>query len=374
MKGYIMNKKSKIIFHIDLNAFYASVEMILDPNLKTKVFAVGGGLNFSRGGVLTTASYKARKYGINSGMSVFEAYQRYPNLIVVTNKRKEYQKYSKIFMETLKQFTNHILQASIDEAYLDVTNVIGLKTPEEFAKEIQDTLLEKQLPSSIGIGPTLFLAKMASDLKKPLGITTLNKENIKTILYHLDVGEVHGIGTKTRERLNDINVFTISDFMNINNKDKIIEAIGINAYVSRRDDLLGNSTDFVDVYKYEIPKSISNENTLSFDMDNRDLLKEELDQLFLKTHQRLVNEKLLCRSVFVKLRNNKFETKTKTQSLLKETDDYLTLFEMMGDLFDELFTEEPIRLIGVGFSNIIHLDELKIDRTIFNYKELDKKK
>lgn len=372
MKGYIMNKKSKIIFHIDLNAFYASVEMILDPNLKTKVFAVGGGLNFSRGGVLTTASYRARKFGIHSGMSVYEAYQKYPNLIVVSNKRREYQKYSEIFMDTLKTFTNQVLQASIDEAYLDVTDRVGSNDPRVLAKEIQDTLLKKELPSSVGIGPTLFLAKMASDLKKPLGITMLRKEDVKKVLYHLDVGEVHGIGTKTKERLNDINILTIADFMNINNKEEIIKTIGINSYLSRRDDLLGNSSDFVDVYKYEIPKSISNENTLSFDMDNRDLLKEELNQLFEKTHQRLLKEKLLCRSVFVKLRNNKFETKTKTQSLIKETNAYLTLFEMMGDLFEELFTEEPIRLIGVGFSNIIHLDEVKVDRTLFNYLEVDK--
>ncbi len=368
-----MNKQLKTIFHIDLNAFYASVEMIIDPNLKTKVFAVGGGLNFSRGGVLTTASYNARKYGIHSGMSVYEAYQKYPNLIVVPNKRKEYQKYSEIFMETLKTFTKQLLQASIDEAYLDVTEIVKNKSPELLAKEIQDKLLEKELPSSIGIGSTLFLAKMASDFKKPLGITTINEENIKKLLYPLDVGEVHGIGTKTKERLNEVGIITISDFMSQENKEKIIRTIGINSYISRRDDLLGTSSDFVDIYKYEIPKSISNETTLSFDLDNRDLLKEELDQLFVRTHQRLLQEKLLCRSVFIKLRNNKFATKTKTQTLLKETNDYLTLFEMMSDLFEELFSEEPTRLIGVGFSNIVHLDEVKVDRTIFNYRELDKK-
>ncbi len=368
-----MNKKAKIIFHVDLNAFYASVEMILDPNLKNKVFAVGGGMNFSRAGVLTTASYNARKYGIHSGMSVYEAYQKYPNLIVVSNKRREYQKYSEIFIETLKGFTKHLLQASIDEAYLDVSDVIDLKDPLALAKEIQTELLKKQLPASIGIGPTLFLAKMASDLKKPLGITILRKRDVKTVLYPLEVGEVHGIGTKTEERLNEAGIYTIKDFMDPKNKESIIKAIGENGYYASRDDLLGNSTDFVDVYKYEIPKSISNENTLSFDMDNRDLLKEELDLLFKKTYQRLLNEKLLCRSVFVKLRNNKFETRTKTKSFLKETNDYFTLFETTEDLFDELFIEESYRLIGVGFSNIIHLNEIKEDRTIFNYQELDEK-
>lgn len=369
-----MNKKLKVIFHIDLNAFYASVEMILDPNLKHKVFAVGGGLNFSRGGVLTTASYNARKYGIRSGMSVYEAYQKYPNLIVVSNKRAEYNKYSNIFIETLKTFTNHLHQASIDEAYLDVTNIIDLKNPLELAKTIQNKLLEKELPSSIGIGPTLFLAKMASDMKKPLGITVLRKRDLKTKLYPLDVGEVHGIGKKTKERLNNINIFTIEDFLDDKNKDNIIKAIGLNSYNASKDDLLGRSSDFVDVHKYEIPKSISNENTLSYDMDNKELLKEELDKLFEHTYERLIEEKLYAKSVFIKLRNNRFDTKTKTKTLLAETDDYELMFETMSDLFDELFNDEPLRLIGVGFSNIILKEDFVIDRTIFNYQKLDKNK
>lgn len=366
-----MKKTTKVIFHIDLNAFYASVEMILDPHLKEKVFAVGGGTNYFRSGVLTTASYKARKYGIRSGMTVFEAYQKYPNLIIVPNKRREYQKYSKLFFKTLKTFTTHIYQASIDEAYLDVTDIIDFENPLLLAKAMQEALLKHQLPASIGIAPTLFLAKMASDLKKPLGITILRKRDLKTVLYPLPVGEVHGIGVKTEERLKTVNINTIADFMNPKNKEAIIKAIGENAYWASKNDLLGKSSDFVDVHKYEIPQSISNENTLSFDLDNRDLLKLELAEIFNKTHQRLKKEELLCRSVFVKLRNNLFETKTKTKSFLKETADYELLYHTAEDLFEELFIEEPIRLIGVGFANIIPLSDLKEERTLFNYQRLD---
>ena len=150
-----MKKPVNIIFHIDLNAFFASVEMIENPSLKQKVFAVGGGLNFQRGGILTTASYKARHYGIRSGMSISEAMNLYPKLIVVPNRHKLYHKYSRLFIDYLKTYTHLVWQVSIDEAYMDVTSLSDQIHPLELAKKIQKELIRLyQLPSSIGIAPT----------------------------------------------------------------------------------------------------------------------------------------------------------------------------------------------------------------------------
>ena len=249
-----MNFTTKIIFHIDLNAFYATVEAILDPKLKTKVFAVGGGKSYFRGGVLLTASYKARKFGIHSGMSITEALKKYPKLLIVPPSRGEYKKYSKLFMNTLNKYKAVVYQASIDEAYMDVTEISKETHPLKLAKEIQDFLYNKyQLPSSIGIAPTLFLAKMGSDFKKPMGITVMRKRDVKKKLYPLKVGSMYGIGRKTNQRLNEINIFTLEDLMNQDNKDKVIEAIGENAYQSYSDNLMGKSNEIVDPHKYDVP-------------------------------------------------------------------------------------------------------------------------
>lgn len=364
-------KKPRIIFHIDLNAFFASVEIILDPYLKNKVFAVGGSSYF-KGGILTTASYKARHYGIHSAMSVKEAYERYPNLIVVPNKHHEYAKYSKVFIDTLRTFTDHIYQASIDEAYMDVTDIIDTKNPLKLAKAIQTKLLAQQLPCSIGIGPTLFLAKTASDFKKPLGITILRKRDIKKLIYPLNVSQIHGIGKKTSQRLHDHQIHTVADFMNPHNKSSIIKAIGENGYLSHRQDLLGESDDYVDTKKYEIPQSISTENTLTNYIDHIDVVKQELDMLFSECYKRLVDENLMTKSVFIKLRTDAFVTTTKTKSLHEETDDINILEQTYDDLFYAFYQGETLRLLGVGFGNIIHKKDFKQERTLFNYKQMDK--
>lgn len=369
-----MNKKPKIIFHIDLNAFYASVEMILDPYLKNRVFAVGGKGGYFRNGILTTSSYRARKYGIRSGMSVKEALDRYPRLIIVPNNFKAYSKYSKIFYEYLKTYTSQIYQASIDEVYMDVTELSKEIHPVKLAKKIQKELNEVYfLPVSIGIAPTLFLAKMGSDYKKPLGITVMRKRDVEKKLFHKPISSVFGIGRKTNERLSEVEVYTISDFVNLANKSKIIKAIGQNAYYSTIADLNGDSTDFVDVDKHKIPQSISNETTLAHDVDIVEVLNESLNNLFEETYDRLIFEKLMCKNVFIKLRYSNFQTTTKTTSLNEYLNDYERLKFYVNELFEVNYNGQPLRLIGVGFGNIIKKSDFKEKRTLFNYYKLDKK-
>ncbi|MDR4969231.1 MAG: hypothetical protein RG740_06400, partial [Acholeplasmataceae bacterium] len=189
-----MKKDIKIIFHIDLNAFFASCAMIKDPYLKDKVFVVGGS-STSRRGVISTASYPARKLGIHSAMNINDALRIYPKLIIVPTEFNLYQKYSNLFFSYLKQFSNIILAGSIDEAYVDMTEASKNKHPLELAKQIQDGLMETHgLPCSIGIASTLFLAKMASDMLKPMGITVLRKKDIVHKLFSLPIQDMYGIG------------------------------------------------------------------------------------------------------------------------------------------------------------------------------------
>ena len=199
---------AKIIFHIDMNAFFCSVACILNPQLRGKAFAIGRENSYR--GVISTASYEARAFGINSAMPLSEAYKIKPDLIVVHIDYKYYTEYHNKFVKLISQYSNLIEVASIDEVYADMTEAAKSKHPLVIAKEIQARLLkEYNLSCSIGIAPTLFLAKMASDLKKPLGVSVVRKRDVKDILYPLSVKEIYGIGKKTYPRLIENNIKTI---------------------------------------------------------------------------------------------------------------------------------------------------------------------
>ena len=164
----LKNYKGRIIFHIDMNAYFCSVQCILNPSLRGKAFAVGREGTYK--GVISTASYEARKLGIHSAMPIADAYRKVPDLLIISPNFEEYKKYHYAFVKIIKEYTDIIEVASIDELYADMTKISETRHPMLVAKEIQLRLLkELDLPCSIGIAPTLFLAKMASDMQKPLG-------------------------------------------------------------------------------------------------------------------------------------------------------------------------------------------------------------
>ena len=205
-----MEKKYKVIFHVDLNAFFASCEMAQNPALKKVPLGIGGRKDR---GVLTTANYEARKYGVSSAMPVMEARRLCPNLEVLPVNFPLYEKYSNIFFDLLSEYSDTIEKGSIDEGYLDMTNPKVDKHPLELAKEIQTRLLEEHdLPVSIGVAPNMFLAKMASNMKKPLGVTVLRRRDIEEKLWPLPIEAMHGIGKKTYPDLKLIGIQTIGQF------------------------------------------------------------------------------------------------------------------------------------------------------------------
>ena len=359
----------KIIFHIDLNAFYASCAMIREPFLRNEVFVIGGRIG-SNTGVVSTASYKARALGIRSAMSIQDALRIYPRLLIVPTNFPLYQRYSNIFFTFLKQYTNILLKGSIDEAYLDVTELAKKRHPLKIAKEIQQRLLkEHQLPVSIGIGPTLFLAKMASDMKKPLGITVLRKRDMEKVLFPMPIGKVHGIGVKTSTMLNELGVNTVKDFYDPNNKEKILEVMSINSYQGFISDIKGESSDIVDPLKYAIPQSISNEETLTYPIQGYDLVSEMMRDLAKTTVDRLVNEEMVARTVTIKLRFSNFKTITRSRSIDEPIDDFDLLFQLAEDLLMSNYDNEEVRLVGIGLSQMILKKDLKDEITLFNYSE-----
>ncbi|MDY0074717.1 MAG: DNA polymerase IV [Acholeplasmataceae bacterium] len=368
-----MKNNVKIIFHIDLNAFFASCAMIKEPYLKDKVFVVGGN-PISRRGVVSTASYPARKCGIHSAMSINDAFHLYPKLIVVPLNFNLYQKYSHLFFQFLKRYSDLVLEGSIDEAYVDMTKAAQNKHPLELAKEIQEGLLkEHNLPCSIGIAPTLFLAKMASDMKKPLGITVLRKKDIVEKLFPLEIGACFGIGKKTYPKLEQIGIHTIGDFTKKENKAKILDLMSEASYQSYLDHILGHSSDIIDPKRYQIPKSISNETTLNYSMDSSDAIFKILVEILEHTHERLTNEELVAKTIGIRLRDDSFETINRSVTFHEHTDNYDTFYDALESLFETNYHGEALRLVGVFMSSVMQKKDLKIDYNLFNYQEFSKR-
>ena len=368
-----MKNSVKIIFHIDLNAFFCSCAVIKEPYLKDKVFVVGGSSTMRRG-VVSTSNYNARKLGIHSAMSIHEALNIYPKLVIVPTDFRLYRKYSNHFFEYLKKYSNLVLPGSIDEAYVDMTESAKQKHPLELAKEIQDGLYETYgLPCSIGIAPTLFLAKMASDLQKPMGITVIRKKDIIHKLFPLPIKDMFGIGKKTYPKLMELGIKTIGDFTKDAYKNAILSLMSEASYLSYIDHILGRSSDLIDPDKYGIPKSISNETTLNYAMDEYDaifdIIKDQLDQ----SYRRLEKEELVCKTVGIRLKDTDFQMINRSFTFNEYTDDFDKIFNQIQDLFEKNYDHKPIRLAGVALSQLLLKKDLKIDINLFNYQEFTKR-
>src|SRR5699024_10463602 len=206
-------KNGRVILHVDMNSFFASVEMANHPELKGKPLAIAGDAK-NRRGIVVTSNYEARKYGIKTTMTVWEAKRLCEHLIIRQPNMESYRDMShKIFTE-LRNWSDLVEQVSIDEAYIDITECYQMGSPLDIAKEMQDHILNRfDLPCSIGIAPNKYLAKLASDFKKPLGITVLRKRDLPNRLWPLEVIELHGIGKKSASKLNHAKIFTIKEFV-----------------------------------------------------------------------------------------------------------------------------------------------------------------
>lgn len=363
----------RIIFHIDMNAYFCSVACILYPSLRGEAFAIGRENTYK--GVISTASYEARALGIHAAMPISEAYKIKPDLKVISIDYRYYQDYHNKFVNIIKEYSNLIEVASIDELYADMTDISKSKHPIVLAKEIQLRLLkELGLSCSIGIAPTLFLAKMASDIKKPLGITVIRKKDVKDILYPLSVKEIFGIGKKTYPKLINGGINTIAEFMMPENKDKIISIIGDNSYNYVITHILGNSSNIIDPNRYSDSSSISTSQTYDVFLSSLSEILYEMRRMTRELCSKMKSKDYYTKTVNITLRDDNFHTITRQDTLEEYSNDFQNLYEVITNLVEDNYSfEKRYRLVGVGFSNILHESELPIEYNLFTINDKDVK-
>ena len=344
-----MEKKYRIIFHVDLNAFFATCEMAEDEKLVNIPLGVGGS---KERGVLTTANYVARKFGVKSGMNSIEAKRLCPNILILPVNFDLYRKYSEIFFSLLSEYSDVIEKGSIDEGYLDMTDLSEEVHPIEIAEEIQKRLYQEyKLPVSIGIAPNMFLAKMASDILKPLGITVLRKRDIEKILWPLPIEDMFGIGKKTYPNLKLIGINTIGDLVNYKDEKKLKLVLG-NRVKEFIDKAKGFDDRAVDPNRYVEFKSIGNSQTYSTDINDYQETLIKFVSLSKKVVGRLKADESVAKTINIQIRYNDFSQINRSNTLEFYTDNFFEIYQVVEELFDANQSDLPIRLLGVSVSNL----------------------
>lgn len=368
-----IKKKGRIIFHIDMNCFYASVEMAFNQKLKGKALAIAGNPD-ERKGIIVTSSYEARAKGVKTTMPLWQARKLCPELIVMKPNFDRYRVASSQMFRILSEVTPYVQPVSIDEGYLDVTEVKEYGTPLELANYIQQKILnELDLPCSIGIGPNKFLAKMASDMKKPLGITVLRKRELPKMLWPLHVDEMYGVGEKTAEKLQKIGIKTIGDLAK---KDvyQLKQLLGINGerLKNRANGIDPRPVDPDAVYDF---KSIGNSQTLPRDTTDLIEINNLIHHLAETVERRMKRKNVVGKSVQLMIRYHDRKTITRSKKLQIYIDDKEVIIQIVKELFDLHWSQEPIRLIGITVQHIEEKQSVGKQLDLFTYeKEASKEK
>lgn len=354
----------QIIFHIDLNAFYASAEISRNPELEGKPLVISGK---SKRSIITTASYEARKLGIHSAMPLFQAYQKCKNLIVLPADFELYHRLSNEFFSIVSSYSEMLEVASIDECYVDVTKIIQDKNchPVELARKIQNDIYEQlNLKCSIGISPNKFLAKMASDMKKPMGITVLTRSNLKELMWPLDIKDMFGIGKKTQPRLREVGITTIADIANYDNYNKLRQIIGKNALLLYRK-ANGIDNRVVDTKHNEL-KSVGNSTTLPHDTLDEIVLQDTLKLLARQVSMRAIKRNLISNSISITIKYTRFESINRQTTVNSYINDYENILSTAKMLFDAHYDGRPVRLLGISLNNTINKKNYKEQLNIFD--------
>lgn len=341
---------TRSILHVDMDAFYASVEQRDNPELRGKPVVVGGGMNR---GVVAAASYESRVFGIRSAMPMVEARRRCPNLCRVAPRMSHYQDVSRQIFAVFREFTPLVEGLSLDEAFLDVTSSRKLfGSARDIAQAIKTLIHEQtELTSSVGVAENKLVAKIASDLDKPDGLVVIMPDDVHARLDPLPVQVIPGIGKETLARLHRIDVRTIANLRNASNRN--LEPIFGRFTQKTRDRAAG--IDDRPVVPERAEKSISAEETYDKDLSDRHDMERQLLRLTERTSSRLRKAGVAAGTVQVKIRQANFQTFTRQKRLRPPGNGTDEIFELARELLRAWLADNPdarIRLLGVGGNNL----------------------
>ncbi|TKJ37574.1 DNA polymerase IV [candidate division LCP-89 bacterium B3_LCP] len=350
------------ILHIDMDAFFAQVEMLRDPKLLGKPVCVGGIPGQDRS-VVTAASYEARKYGIHAGMALMQAKRLCPNAIFVRSRGGVYMEISRRVVGILEEICDQVEPSSIDESYLDIGNVLNYwGGAEKIGQRIKERILQElNLTCSVGIAPTRTLAKMATNLQKPDGLTILTTEDIPEKIHPLPVEKVPGIGKSTKKTLNDMGVKTIGQLVNAS-EEFLFKRLGMHGKHLR--EIVSGKLDWEVTPEEGRPadKSIGNSRTFKKDTSDPEELKGYLLSLVQMVARRMRATKMAGKVVTITIRYGDFNTVTHQRSSNRQTQDETEISRIAWQLFGEQYiTGMPVRLLGVSVSRLTKIDEGQMD-------------
>lgn len=346
------NDLTRKIIHIDMDAFFASVEIRDNPKLSKKPVIIAKHPNLTNGrGVVSTCNYIARSFGVKSAMSAKKAYQLCPNGVFLPVNFEKYQKVSNQIKHIFSRYTDKIEMVSIDEAFLDVTtNFIQSKSAIYVAKCIQrDIQKELQLTCSAGVSYNKFLAKIASDMQKPAGLTTILPEEAKQFLKALPIEKFYGVGRKSLEKLSALHIKKGEDLLQYNALSLIHQFGRLGFLLLQRVHGIDNSP----VRSYRPRKSVGKENTYYPELFTIEEVTIAIRNHCYKIAEQLRKKRLIGNVVTLKIRYSNFETKTHQKKVDYALNTADRLFQEAIDLYEEFGVfDESIRLLGVSISGL----------------------
>jgi DNA polymerase-4 len=365
----------RLIAHLDMDAFYASVELARRPGLRGQAVVVGGRRSapadapegaplsgYVGRGVVTTATYEARAFGVHSGMGLMKAAVLAPHAVLLPADFDEYRRVSRLFKAAVAELAPAIEDRGIDEIYIDLSDAPGVRDAvghdplgglRAFARDLKNNVRAATgLSCSIGVSPNKLLSKIASDLDKPDGLTVVMPEDIPTRIWRLPVGRIHGVGPKASARLVELGVQTIGDLAG-RPLDWLVEHFGVHHGAWLLDAAHGR--DDRPVVRQSEPVSISRETTFDHDLhprNDRARLSDIFTTLCLRVGDDLVRKGYVGRTVGIKLRFDDFRTVTRDLTIAEPTDDGAAIRAAAGQCLKRITLSRRIRLLGVRVGNL----------------------
>ena len=345
-----MTPVARVILHVDMDAFYASVEALDNPELRGKPLIVGG---LGGRGVVAAASYEVRRFGVHSAMPMREALRRCPHAICVPPRFSRYQSVSRTVFGVFHEFTPLVQGLSLDEAFLDVTHSLAaLGSGEKIATDIKQRILARTgLTASVGVAPNKLVAKIASDLRKPDGLVVVTEADVTALLDPLPIRRLFGIGAKTWPRLEGIGIQTLRDLRLA--EDAVLKTV-FGRYAGRIRARAAGIDDRAVIADWD-EKQISAEETFDVDLTDHARLHAELARLADRMAERVRRQGWLAGRVIVKIRRKDFKTYTRQCIVQPATDHTSELAHAAARLLDQWLQQQPraaIRLLGVGASGL----------------------